>query len=375
LKKENNQIKKRIAIITHGGIGEENIPAIINFIEHLSVTYDITAYSLSKFSKTFAPKNYKAKYSPFNYNTKLFLRVLWTSIIISKDHVMQPYQAFHGLWAFPAGWLATIFGKLFNKPSVVTFKGGEIVDLPEINYGFYHSNRNKKIIQWTAKNTNCIVSQSFYYAQKIKALGLEYKRMEIIAGGIDTDLFCLNTSKKLEAPYQFLHIANLNKVKDQTSLLKAFSIINEHINCQLHIAGTDTLNGEVQSLAQVMNLNNKIVFYGKLSQQELVSLYNKAHFFLLTSLSESQAVVVNEALASGVVVCGTRVGLIADLENEITLAVDVKEAEGLAAKVLQLIKNPELYYQLQKKGINWSNNNDINYSTEKYHSLYKSLLS
>jgi glycosyltransferase involved in cell wall biosynthesis len=84
--------------------------------------------------------------------------------------------------------------------------------------------------------------------------------------------------------------------------------------------------------------------------------------------------VVNEAMASGCVVCGTRVGLVADLENEATLAVNVQDADALADKVLMLLSNDELYKNLQQKGRAWSLEHDIIWCSKQYENLYEQLI-
>lgn len=366
--------KKRIAIITHGGIGTgpnaAGMPVAMRLVEGLSITYDITVYSLEKFNPTFTPKNFVAK--SVQFKTRLFIKMFWLSCIILKDHLHKPYQIFHGLWGFPGGLIATCFSKFLRKKVAVTFKGAEVIYLPEINYGLFNKTWQRSIIKYVGKNADCIIAQSNFHAQKIKD-AIVCRRLEIIPGGVDNAIFS-STIKEAKTPFQLLHVANINQVKDQATLLKTFQLISMQVEAALYIIGADTLNGTINNLAKEMGLQNKVHFQGLLTQQELILFYKKAAIFLLTSLSESQAVVVNEAMASGCVVCGTRVGLLADLENKATIAVDIKDAEDLAKKVLNVLNDKNLYTKLQQEGYNYTTKFDINWTIKSYSNLYESML-
>ena len=369
--------KIRIAIITHGGIGTgpngEGMPLLMDILSLLAEQFDITVYSLEKFDVNFFPKKYKIKATPFKATTKLSIRFLWLSCTIIMHHIIHPYQLFHGYWGFPGGWLAMMVGKFFKKKTIVSFLGAEVIDLPQINYGLYTSKNSRKRIEWISKNADCIIAQSYFHAKKISE-AVTVKSLKVIYGGVDTTKF-LFIEKEKKIPFQILHVANLNAVKDQETLLKAFKLITTKIKAELHIVGVDTLGGEINNLVKEMDLSDTVFFYGLLKQEEIIPLYHKANIFLLTSLYESQAVVVNEAMATGTVVCGTRVGLIADLENKATLAVDVKDAAGLADKVLKLLNDRALYIQLQQYGLNWTREYDINHTAKKYTELYVDLVS
>lgn len=370
--------KKRIAIITHGGIGGghqgQGIPEIMQLVSRLANEFDVTVFSLTQVDKKFIPPNYQVKTLNIKDSTNLYLRMLLMLFVLFKAHFKNPFNLFQAYWGFPGGVLAAIMGKLTGKPVVTTFKGAEVVNLPEINYGLLASKRMRWLLNQVTKNTNCLVSQSNYHLEKIKASGLPYKQLCIIYGSVENPERPIDTIQSLKAPIQIFHAANLNLVKDQATLLRAFKLIANQIDCHLHIAGYDTLNGKIQALANELQLTNNVSFNGMLTHQELVHFYQKSHIFLLTSLSESQALVVNEAMANGCVVCGTRVGLLADLENKATLAVAVKDAEALAEKVLSLLQNETQYKALKSFGKQWSFKYDINYTAKAYTDLYYQLI-
>lgn len=366
--------KKRIAIITHGGIGggykAQGIPEIMQLVTHLANTYDVTVFSLTQVHKDFVPPNYAIKTLIVKDSTNLYIRLLLMFFILIKVHISKPFCLFQAYWGFPSGVLAAIMGKLTCKPVVTTFKGAEVVNIPEIGYGLLASKRMYWLLKQVVKNSNCIVAQSYYYAEKIKTSGLPYIQLQVIYGGINMAEIPLHKTKIPQPPYHFFHAANLNLVKDQATLLKAFQLISRQLDCHLHIAGYDTLHGAIERLANEMHLAEKITFHGMLTQKALQEFYQKAPVFLLTSLSEAQGLVINEAMANGCVVCGTRVGLLADLEGYATVAVNTKDARALAENVLLLLQNVDQFTVLQAFGKAWSYKHDINYTAKAYKGLY-----
>lgn len=370
--------RNRIAIITHGGIGGghqgQGIPEIMQLVTHLAKKFDITVFSLTQTNNGFVAPNYQVITLPVKDSTNLYLRMLLLFFVLLKAHITKPFSLYQAYWGFPGGVLAAIMGKLTGKPVVTTFKGAEVVNLPEIGYGLLASNRMRWLLKQVTSNTDCLVAQSNYYLEKIKESGLPYKQLQVIYGGINTAEIPVKTKQSLKPPFQFFHAANLNLVKDQTTLLHTFKILSTQIDCVLHIAGFDTLNGQIQQLSKDLGLTEKVVFHGMLTQKELQILYQKADIFLLTSLSESQGLVVNEAMANGCVVCGTRVGLLADLEDKATIAVAIKDAEDLAEKVVALLQNENQYKSLQAFGKAWSFKHDINYTVKAYTDLYYQLI-
>jgi glycosyltransferase involved in cell wall biosynthesis len=370
--------RKRIAIITHGGIGGghqgQGIPVMMQLVTRLANEFDVTVFSLTQVNKGFEPPNYTVKTLPVKDSTNLYFRIFLLILILLKAHISKPFALYQAYWGFPGGVLATIMGKLTGRPVVTTFKGAEVVNLPEIGYGLLASKRMRLLLKQVTKHTDCLVAQSNDHLEKIKASGLPYNQLTIIYGGVNTSEIPTNIVKKLTPPYQFFHAANLNLVKDQTTLLQAFKILSAQIDCVLHIAGFDTLNGQIQQLSNDLDLGEKVIFHGMLTYNELQAFYQQTDIFLLTSLSESQALVVNEAMANSCVVCGTRVGLLADLENKATIALAIKDAKALAEKVVALLQNETQYKSLQTFGRAWSFKYDINYTVKAYSDLYLQLI-
>ncbi|GAB4030041.1 glycosyltransferase family 4 protein [Spirosoma gilvum] len=369
-------MKKKIAFIIKGGVGVgfklEGCVWLVELCEYMAKEYDLTVFSFVKVDDQYQPKGYKIVSAPSNSSGSTIWQLSYLMLQFIKLHRLKRFDLIHGFWAYPSGLMSLMTSKLFNIKSILTFIGSETANIPDIQYGLYRNRYKKQLIQFIAAHVDCIVAQTQNHAKRIKE-NTRYKRLEIISFGIDNGKFPV-AEKILSNPYQFLYLGDINRVKDLPTLLRTFKLISSRIEAKLDIVGLDTLKGEIQELVNESGLSDTVNFYGRQLNNELTPFLQKAHFLLLTSLSEAHALVANEAMASGVVVCGTRVGILDDLSGEITTVVDVGNAEGLANKVFQLIENPQKYQELRDKGIQWSQEHGLESQCEKYSQLYMELL-
>lgn len=368
--------KKRIAIIVNGGIAtghfSEGDAVLTQLLSTLASTFDLTVFSLVK-TDSEIQFPFQVIDIPFTHLQNAWLRLFWLFFKILWNHLFRPFQVVHGLGAFPSGFLAVVLCKIVKKKSLVTLLGGEYISIPEIKYGLWSHKHLRPFLEFTFNQCDELVILTKTAASQLQTNLPTQKKYHTIALGIDTSLF-IPTYKPPGEPYQFLHVADLNLVKNQPMLLAAFQLIAQQVKAHLTIIGEDTLNGRIQKLAHELRIADKITFLPRISHYYLPAFYAQAHILLHTSYSESQTMAVNEALACGVVVCGTRVGIIADLEGDITTVATVGNAEELAQKVLHLLNHPEKQEELRQKGIEWSKKNDIVAQSQKYEDLYRTMI-
>lgn len=370
---------KRIAIIIPGGLGEKNspvtIPWLYNLVEGLSHRYDITVYSLARVDTTatrITPGSFQVCALPADPSSPVMKRLVLLARWMLRDHLSHRYELIHGIWGFPSGFFAVVLGKLLRIPVIVSLQGGEAAYLPEIQYGNMFHPRLRKITLWTCRHARTLTTLTRFQLDALTRFGLERDDAWVIPHGADPEMF-YPVEKPFQPPFRFLHVGNLTEVKDQKTLLRAFTLIHNQVECELRIVGPDYLNGEIQHFASELGIGDRVAFYGKVSHERLPEHYQWAHFMLHTSMYEGQGVVLAEAAASGVVICGTRVGLIADLEENCAVAVDVGDCRSLAASVMQLITQPHRYRQLQTNALAWAHRHDLKWTIHQYGNLYQSL--
>jgi glycosyltransferase involved in cell wall biosynthesis len=369
---------KRVAVFVPGGIGESGegqpIAVLEGLIRRLAGEFVVTVYSLSHARST--PETgllYQLKVVNARHNDPLIPRMLRLATMFRRDHRKKRYHLLHAFWAFPPGILAVLLGKVFRIPVIVSLQGGEAAHVPRIAYGNMLHPRLKKATLWTCRKADILTALTEFQWRSLQKFGLQRDTVQIIPYGADRGLFKPN-QKIYKPPYHFLHVANLNPVKNQETLLQVFATFVEKVDARLRVVGPDYLNGRLPQFAAELGITGNVEFSGYVPHEQLPEHYRWAHFLLHTSYYEGQGIVIAEAAASGVVVCGTRVGLIADLGEDGTVSADVGDAGGLAEKMLNLLQQPVRIEVKRRNALTWATAHDVEWTARQYVKLYKQLM-
>ncbi len=122
-------------------------------------------------------------------------------------------------------------------------------------------------------------------------------------------------------------------------------LITESKNWKLKIVGDGNLKSQYQETAKNLKLDKQIEFSGKLSDSELIRVYQNADLLILPSINSNEAfgLVLIEALACGVPVIASNLpGVREVFTNHVEgLLVEPGSAEDLKKKLEQIFNNEE----------------------------------
>jgi len=352
-------MKKRIAIWTFGGVGtghfSQGMPVMEQLINGLSRNFQISVYSLSPPNQGYSNSNFVVR-SPSKPIYPIFG---WLSLVrlFLSDHSRNKYHLVMAFWGWPAGCIVTVLGKLLSLPSAVYLLGGDAAGVPAINYGILHRPLLRNIAKWTYLNTNLLLAISQYQKDQLAAYGIR-RSLAVIPWGVNTDRYQFKERSTGDV-VRFIHVGHLSPVKDQTTLIKAFAIINRKQLSHLTIFGYDTLNGRMQNLCSDLGIAGHVSFRDVVPHHEMPGHYQSADVMLHTSLSEGQSMALTEAAASGVLMAGTRVGLLYDLQECCGITVDHGNYEELATKVLEILQNRPAWEKSIRNARAWSENHSF----------------
>jgi glycosyltransferase involved in cell wall biosynthesis len=136
-------------------------------------------------------------------------------------------------------------------------------------------------------------------------------------------------------------------------LLRAFrEIAPQYPEAALRLAGEITSEpnyvDEMQRVVTQSGLDDRVDFLGSLSKAELFREYEACAMLVLPSRQETAPVVIEEAMAAGRPVIGTRVGGVPYLlqQEHTGLLIDDGDVSGLARAMARLLANPAWAAQL-----------------------------
>lgn len=365
----------RIAIIVPGGVGSglhgQGIPILVDWIERVAHYHDVSVFSLVQLNLDYNPSDYQLYGTNLQYYDSVFKKLTQTYQLIAKAHQKKSFDIFQGIWPFPSGFLATRLAKRYKKKSIISLQGGGLVSLKKIGYGGNRTFLHRTINNWSIAAADKITVIS-NFQKKLLPKTAHLDKTLCIPYGVDMDRFTFQ-KKAIQNPIKFIHIANLNNVKNQETLVRAFHIIQQKVEAQLTIVGPDYYEGRIQKLCSDLNLNTTVKFMGFQSYEKIPYFLNQSDILLHSSYHEGMPLTAVEAFASGVLVCGTHVGILHDLAKQCCLTVPIEDFKGLANKVLTLIDDKSLQATLQTNAYNWAKNHTLDWTVQQFNQLYSSL--
>lgn len=187
-----------------------------------------------------------------------------------------------------------------------------------------------------------------------------------------------HSSNRLLDGFPLFFFGHLTRIKGIDLVIEAFEIINQRStrdDVHLYIAGDGYLRGYCEDFVKNKNLAEKVHFLGAQPQDILFTFLKSAYICVLPSRNDSGPLTVLESMAAGKPVVTTNVGLVPELfvNGRNGLIVDCN-SENIARAVLLLINNPELRIQMGENNLKDIAEYSWKRATEKYVSLYKSLM-
>jgi glycosyltransferase involved in cell wall biosynthesis len=364
-----------IAIVVPGGIGiHDNIPVLVTLLRNLAASFDVTIYSFSNLEthpSLITSSKCMVVYAPSKIKSNV-LKALYFIWKIRHDQAFKQFVVIQGFWIMLSGIVAVVSGKLLNIPSVVTLPGGDITYIPTIHYGSISNPLKRMLTAWCVHHASRVVTLTRFQQTIMKQHGISRDGVSIIPYGVDLTRFQFHPHA-FTKPLQLIYIGNLNRVKDSLTLIKVFYSLSQRQECRLTIVGSDIMNGEVQAYAHELGVYEKIRWEGKLGYDKIPAELFSADILLITSLYEGQAAVVLEAFASGAIVVGTKVGLLADIGDN-TITVSPGDADGLTMKIEELIHHPETVSTLQSTNRKYAETYSAEWTFNEYTKVYNELI-
>ena len=360
--------KKKIAFL---GLGVLRIPSYVTLLEELSKEYDIDLFI------EYNEKNYRN--NKFNIIRVVHprqprrLRELFFLLMIFFRFFTKRYDLIHCHSTFPTGFTGILIGKIFRKKVIVAMDAAEFSGIPDIGFGDALKRKTLKINQWVAEQADLVLALSNFQAVDLLKNLKTLKRIEIIPRGINTSKFNFEPLRK-NKELLLLSVSYLHPVKNTMFLVEVLKILKTQIPCKLIHVGRDYYNGEVQKFVKQNNLEDDIQFMGFVPHDKINSIYQNADYFIHAARFESEGIVFLEAMASGIPIITSRVGICADLGEEYCKLIESNEPMEMAKAILHFTENPSLKLEMVKRARAWVEKNDVKKSCIAISNQYELLL-
>lgn len=292
---------------------------------------------------------------------------------VITEHRRRPFDVLHAFWIVPQAVIAAGAGKLLGCPVVAHVTGAELVALPDIGYGGRQTWRGRMWVRLGLSGATQITAACTPMIDALRTLGYAAEQIPL---GVDLDHWPLVAPRARQAgkTARLVHVADLNRVKDQPTLLHAARrLADRGVDFRLDIAGEDTLGGAIEALARRLSLGELVRFHGRLPHEQLYSLVTAADILCMSSRHEAGQLVVLEAAIAGVPTVGTAVGYVAEWAPDAAVAVPVKDAHALADEIEKLLQDDERRQRLAREAQRRAIARDATWTARRLEALYTEL--
>lgn len=394
--------KRKILVITLSFPTKVNQAAgvfILNQLEYLKKYYDIKVIApypyappfkflkSHKFSKIpFKEKMngievYRPRYLMFPRNklTFKFINIIliietFFSLRKSKNTINSlakrwDFDIIHAHGFVPDSIIAVKCKKKYNKPLAITLHGEDITKYSKMLFLKYLS-------KFVLKKCDKIICVSKSLKNEIYQTNLSKKQIEVIPSGYNVRRFrridmkkCRKLLNLSENKKIILFIGHLVERKGIVYLIRALKILsrkNKDFLC--YIVGKGILEKKLKSIASELDIENKIIFVGEKSPDEIPLWTNACDILVLPSLNEGLPNVISEALACEKPVVATNVSGTPELVNkDVGYLVRPKDINDLANKIILALNRKWNKEKLLKRAQEFS----VTRSVEKLREVYK----
>ena len=359
----------KVALVVPGGVDRSGeyrvIPVLLTLIGRLARTHEVHVFALRQEA---AAGSWQLAGATVHNIGDGWSRVRAVGAI-RAEHRRAPFDLIHAIFSGICGLVAVVAAKLLRLPSLVHVAGGELAALHEIGYGGRRSWKGRLCEALVLRNADAVTAASAPIIESLWALGLPARRIPL---GVDLQAWPARAPRsRCTKQARLIHVASLNRVKDQPTLLRALALLAEAgIDFRMDIVGVDTLQGETDRLMRKLGLEKQIRFLGFKTQHELRPLVEAADLLVMSSRHEAGPLVLLEAAVLGVPAVGTAVGHFAEWSDSAALAVPVGDPSSLANAIRRVLEDEDLRLDLATAAQQVAVLEDADFTLRAFEALY-----
>ena len=196
--------------------------------------------------------------------------------------------------------------------------------------------------KWIYRRINKIIVLGYKSKQMFETLMIPDSKFEIIRNGVDEDLFISeeNFKKKQQSkPINIIYFSNMLKEKGYDIVLKVAKKMQDNPEYHFYFSGKFFDKQLEETFKKDISGMNNVTYYNGVYGQEKKKLLQSMHYFVLPSSYKDETLPISmlEAMASGVYIIATDVGVISEVVDSNVSTLLKPSFNDLSIKIQDII--------------------------------------
>jgi glycosyltransferase involved in cell wall biosynthesis len=277
----------------------------------------------------------------FYLNDIKIFRELGYDVALANDYKNIPNDCdLFFIWWWSSGIVPLIFAKFQKKPAIMI--GNLHYSDPSIQGYKSKSIIVKLFIKYCLKKSDVQIATSKFEYDEI--INFKPRNLKMIYHAIDLDKYSYRPYENRE-PFIFTitHLTKYNvRRKCVKEIIEAFGIVARKFpEYKLYIAGGiyDDGYAELSEKVKMLNLKDKVIFLGRVSDEEKISLYQKCKIYVQPSFFEGFGVAIAESMACGAPVLTSNLSAIPEVVGNLAEFAEPDNISGIAKGIIKIIND------------------------------------
>ena len=330
------------------------------------------------------PNVFRFRSIDFRYKTAFPIAITRSWIIYRKLKKLN-VDIIHSQHPFNVGKAALRYARKLGVP--IVFTNHTRYDI----YTHFVPLLPQKFLKWYVRKASVSYANKcdvvISPTQSIKEMLIDWgmmSKIEVIPTGIKIEQFSAGNGNKIRDKFSiaddeilFLTVSRLTKEKSVDFLIKVFARlkkINPNRKIKFMIVGDGSDKMRLEKIAENIGVKSSIVFTGAVPHSDIADYFKAGDIFMYSSFSETQGIMIVEAMASGIPVVAVKapgaMDIIASGADGI-LSPNVEEA--FAQRAQSLVDDENLRKKIMKNAIKKAEEYSIDKCAEKMIKVYEEI--
>jgi glycosyltransferase involved in cell wall biosynthesis len=288
----------------------------------------------------------------YSNDIKIF-KELGYDVVLANSYKNIPNDCdLYFVWWWTSGIVPLIKVKTFIKKPVMMIGNLHYSD-PSIQGYFNKPFYIKSFIKFCLKFSDVQIATSKIEFEEI--LNLKPKNLKMIYHAIDTNKYSFKSYEdRKPVLFTITHLTKHNvRRKCVAEIVEAFKLVSDkYPEYKLFIAGGKEDDGYPEILKRVLalNLQEKVVFMGRISDEEKIKMYQECSVFVQPTYFAGFGMAIAESMACGTPVVTSKKGAVPEVVGDLAVFAEPDDISQISSGILGYIEDLNFSKEMGIKG-------------------------